>query len=74
MVLLGIFMQELHEPSINKALATVSKAAKSSQEIPLPTESISESTEVMEIHSDWRTPFMIYLKIGGLLEEKDEHE
>jgi hypothetical protein len=28
----------------------------------------------MEIHSDWRTPFMIYLRIGGLPEDKVEHE
>jgi hypothetical protein len=28
----------------------------------------------MEIHSDWRTPFMIYLKIGGLLEDKIDRE
>jgi hypothetical protein len=24
----------------------------------------------MEIHSDWPTPFMIYLRIGGLPEDK----
>jgi hypothetical protein len=28
----------------------------------------------MEIHSDWRTPFMIYLGIGGLSEDKVECE
>jgi hypothetical protein len=28
----------------------------------------------MTIHSDWRTPFMIYLKTMGLLEDKDEWE
>jgi hypothetical protein len=28
----------------------------------------------MKIHSDWRTPFMMYLKTGGLLEDKDERE
>jgi hypothetical protein len=34
----------------------------------------SESPKVMEIYSDWCTPFMIYLRIGGLLEDKDERE
>jgi hypothetical protein len=67
-------LQELHEPSISKALAKASKVAKSSQEIPPSNESISKSPEVMEIHLDWRTPFMIYLGIGGLLEDKDECE
>jgi hypothetical protein len=67
-------MQELHEPSIAKALAKASTTAKSSQERPPPTESLSERHEVMEIHSDWRTPFMIYLSIRGLPEDKDEHK
>jgi hypothetical protein len=67
-------LQELHEPSITKALAKASKAVKSSQEIPPPIESISESPEVMEIHSDWRTPFMIYRRTWGLPQDKDERE
>jgi hypothetical protein len=41
-------------------LAKANKVAKSSQETPSPSESISESSEVMEIHLDWCTPFMIY--------------
>jgi hypothetical protein len=28
----------------------------------------------MMVHSNYRTSFMIYLKIGGLLENKDERE
>jgi hypothetical protein len=36
--------------------------------------SIPESPEVTEIYSNWRTPFMINLKIGGLPEDKDKHE
>jgi hypothetical protein len=60
--------------SMNQALAKASKAAESSQEIPPPTESISESPEVMELHLDWCTPFMIFLRTGGLPEDKDEHE
>jgi hypothetical protein len=33
--------------------------AKSSPETPPPRENITESHEVMEIHSDWLTPFTI---------------
>jgi ribonuclease HI len=69
-----VFMQELHEPSITKALAKASKVVKSSQETTAPVESISVSPEVMEIHLDWCTSFMIYLKTGGLPEDKDERE
>jgi hypothetical protein len=68
----GIFLQELHEPSISKVLAKSSKATKLSQETPLPIESISESPEVIEIHLDWHTPFMIYPRTESLLEDKDE--
>jgi hypothetical protein len=64
-----VFLQELHEPSISKALAKAAKAAKSSQVSPPPNESITESPKVMEIHSDWRTPFMTYFRMGGLLED-----
>jgi hypothetical protein len=42
----------LHELSISMALAKASKATESSQETPPPTESISESPKVMEIHTD----------------------
>jgi hypothetical protein len=35
-----------------------------------PVESISESPDVMEVHSDWRTPFMKYLRTGGCLTKK----
>jgi hypothetical protein len=58
-------MQELHEPSNAKALAKASTTAESSQEIPPPTESVSKSPEVIEIHSNWCTPFMIYLRTGA---------
>jgi hypothetical protein len=74
MVPTGVFLQELHEPSISKALAKASMAVESSQETPPSVESISESPEVMKIHSDWHNLFMIYLSIGGLLEDKDEHK
>jgi hypothetical protein len=70
----GDFLQELHEPSISKALAKATNAAESSQETPPLSENINESPEVMEIHSDWHTPFMIYLRTGGLRENKVEHE
>jgi hypothetical protein len=45
-------MQELHEPSITKALAKASKVAESSQETMPPVKSIFESPKVMEVHSD----------------------
>jgi hypothetical protein len=70
----GIFMQELHESSITKTIAKASKTTESSQETMPPVESISKSCKVMEIHSDRRTPFITYLMIGGLPEDKDEHE
>jgi hypothetical protein len=69
-----VFMQELHEPSITKALAKASKVVESSQETMPPIESTSESPEIMKIHSNWRTPFMIYLRMGGLPEDKYERE
>jgi hypothetical protein len=47
-----VFMQELHEPSITKALAKANKVTESSQETMLPAESISETFDVMEVHSD----------------------
>jgi hypothetical protein len=48
--------------------------AESSQETPPPSESITESPEVMEIYLHWHTPFMIYLRIGGLPEDKIDRE
>jgi hypothetical protein len=74
MVPTGVFLQELHEPSISKALAKATKVAESSLETTPPREGITKSPEVMEIHSDWCTPFMIYFSIGGLPEDKVDHE
>jgi hypothetical protein len=74
MVPIGVFLQELHEQSISKALAKDTKVAESSQETLPPNESITDSPEVMEIHSDWRTSFMIYLRTRGLPEDKVKHE
>jgi hypothetical protein len=65
MVPTGVFLQKLHEPTISNALAKANKAVESSEETPPPPNNITESPEVMEIHSDWRTPFMIYLKTGA---------
>jgi hypothetical protein len=61
-----VFLWELHEPSISKALAKATKVVESSQETPPPCESITESPEVIEIHSGWHTSFMIYFRTGGL--------
>jgi hypothetical protein len=74
MVPTGVFMHELHEPSISKALAKATKVAESSQETPPPRESIIESPKVMEIHSDCHTPSKIYFRTRGLLEDKVDHE
>jgi ribonuclease HI len=69
MVPTWVFLQELYESSISKALAKATKAAESSQETPPPCESIIETPEIMEIHFDWRTPFMTFLSTGGLPED-----
>jgi hypothetical protein len=74
MVPTWVFLQELHELSISKALEKAIKAAKSSQEAPPSTKSITESSEVMEIHLDWRTLFIVYLRTGSLLEDKVDRE
>jgi ribonuclease HI len=74
MVPTGVFLQELYEPSISKALAKAIKTAESSQETPPSNESITESPKVMKIHSDWCIPFMIYFRTGSLREDKVEHE
>jgi hypothetical protein len=58
---------------MSQVLPKASKVAKSYKETP-PSESISESPEVMEINSNLRTTFMTYLRIGSLPEDKDEHE
>jgi hypothetical protein len=72
MVPKGVFLQELHEPTISKALAKANKVAESSHETPPPPDGITESPEVLEIYFDWHTPFMIYLRTGGLPEDKVE--
>jgi hypothetical protein len=74
MVPTRVFLQELHELRISKELAKAGKVAESSKETPPLNESISESLEVMEIHSDWCTSFITYLRIGGFPEDKDERE
>jgi hypothetical protein len=74
MVPQGVFMQELHEPSIARALVKDNKMARSCQETTPPAQSISESPEAMKIHSDWCTPFMIYLSSGCLPGDRSESE
>jgi hypothetical protein len=73
-VSIGVFLQELHEPTISKPLAMANKVDESSQETPPPPDTITESLEVMEIHSEWCIPFMIYLRTWGLPEDKVECE
>jgi ribonuclease HI len=49
MVPIGVFLQEHHEPSNSEAIA---------KETPPLSENITESPEVLKIHSDWYTSFM----------------
>jgi hypothetical protein len=65
MVPIGVFLYELVEPSISKSLAKATKVSESSHETLPRIESIAESPEVVEIHSDWHTPFMIYFRQGA---------
>jgi hypothetical protein len=74
MVSIGVFLQELHEPTKSKPLAMANKVDESSQETPPPPDTITESLEVMEIHSEWCIPFMIYLRTWRLPEDKVECE
>jgi hypothetical protein len=67
-------MRELHEPSISRALSKASKVAESFERTAPLNDDKPESPDIMIVHSDWRTPFMIYLKTGGLPEDKDERE
>jgi hypothetical protein len=39
-----------------------------------PVEKKIEVPGVMKINSDWRTPYMIYLRTGGLPDDEDECE
>jgi hypothetical protein len=73
MVPTRVFLLGLHEPSISKALDKATKVSESPRRTP-PNESITESPEVMDIHLDLCTPFLIYLKIRGLPEDKVECE
>jgi hypothetical protein len=52
MVLSGVFLHKLHEPTISKTLAKANKMAETSQETPPPLISITKLHEVMEIHLD----------------------
>jgi hypothetical protein len=60
-------MQELHEPSIGRVLSKASKAFMSIEGTTLPNDVKLESSDVMTVHSNWRTPFMIYHKMGACL-------
>jgi hypothetical protein len=62
------------ELAFQKHLAKATKVVESSQETPPPSESITESPEVMKIHLDWHTVLMIYFRIGGLPEGKVNRE
>jgi hypothetical protein len=67
-------MQELHEPSISKALDKSSNAAEPIDDIATPADNMTDSSKVMIVDSNWRTLFMTYLKIGGLPNNKVERD
>jgi hypothetical protein len=55
MVPSGVFLQELHEPTISKALAKANKVAESSQETPPPPDNITKSP-IHDISQDRALP------------------
>jgi hypothetical protein len=66
-----IFLQELHEPTISKALAKANKAVESSQEAAPPNDSIAESPELMEIHLDRGACQKTMLNASDCINEED---
>jgi hypothetical protein len=68
-VLPRVFIQELHKPSISKALSKAIKTTESIDVATKPTDDKPESSEVMTVHADWCTPFMTYDKTGGFSED-----
>jgi hypothetical protein len=68
---LGVFMQELHEPSISQTLSKAIKATESIDSTTTPADDKSDSSDIMMVQ---RMLFMIYIKTGGLLKNKNERE
>jgi hypothetical protein len=62
------------ESSISRALSKARKAAESIEGTTPPNDKEPESSDVMTLHLDWHTPFMIYLKTRGLPEDKAKYE
>jgi hypothetical protein len=58
------------ESSISRALSKARKAAESIEGTTPPNDKEPESSDIMTLHLDWHTPFMIYLKTRGLPEDK----
>jgi hypothetical protein len=58
-------MQDLHEPSISKALFKFNKASESVDDTTTRADDNVDSSKVMVIDSDWHPPFMIYPKQGA---------
>jgi hypothetical protein len=69
---LGVFMQELHEPSNSKALSKPSKTVESIEDATLPNGNKLKSSDVTMVHSNWCTLFMIYLKTYDIPKDKDK--
>jgi hypothetical protein len=58
----GVFMQDLHEPSISKALFNFNKASKSVDDTMTRADDNADSSKDMVIDFDRHPPFMIYPK------------
>ena len=66
----GIFLHRLDQPSIKKEILRLTRSDKSDDN-QLPTTG-HEDSEVMVIGGDWRAPFIEYLQMGTLPENKSE--
>ena len=66
----SVFLQELHKSTIRKKPVKATTASKDARGIENGND--PKSTEVMVIHSDWRTPFIDYLANKVLPDDKAE--
>jgi ribonuclease HI len=67
-------LSQLHETSISTTLSKANRGAKSVDHTVMSVDDKPDSSNIMLVDSNWRTPFMTYLKIGGLQEDKVEKE
>ena len=67
-----VFLQELHEPTIQKKKANTTASTIDTQSTDNKDD--LESAAVMTVTSDWRDPFIRYLADRSLPEDKVEGE